>query len=235
MKYLVEKHLWNESDAFFETRRGDTLANVREAIGYTPWYFNLPTQGKFDSAWLQISDSKGFSAPFGLTTAERRHPQFRAVFKASCEWNGPIWPFATSQTLTALANYLNANGNNEFVNDSIWFGQLKLYALSHYFHGRPYIGEYLDEVTGYWLKGEQERSRYYNHSTFNDLIITGLVGLRPCAGNTFEINPLLPDDTWDYFCLDNVLYHGRNLTIAWDKKATVTDKVKAYSSGSTEN
>ena len=131
---------------------------------------------------------------------------------------GPIWPFATSQTLTALANYLNANGNNEFVNDSIWFGQLKLYALSHYFHGRPYIGEYLDEVTGYWLKGEQERSRYYNHSTFNDLIITGLVGLRPCAGNTFEINPLLPDDTWDYFCLDNVLYHGRNLTIAWDKK-----------------
>lgn len=218
LKYLVEKHLWNESDAFFETRRGDTLANVREAIGYTPWYFNLPTQGKFDSAWLQISDSKGFSAPFGLTTAERRHPQFRAVFKTSCEWNGPIWPFATSQTLTALANYLNANGNNEFVNDSIWFGQLKLYALSHYFHGRPYIGEYLDEVTGYWLKGEQERSRYYNHSTFNDLIITGLVGLRPCAGNTFEINPLLPDDTWDYFCLDNVLYHGRNLTIAWDKK-----------------
>ena len=136
LKYLVEKYLWNESDAFFETRRGDTLANVREAIGYTPWYFNLPTQGKFDSAWLQISDPKGFSAPFGLTTAERRHPQFRAVFKASCEWNGPIWPFATSQALTALANYLNANGNNEFVNDSIWFGQLKLYTLSHYFHGR---------------------------------------------------------------------------------------------------
>lgn len=66
LKYLVEKHLWNESDAFFETRKGDTLANVREAIGYTPWYFNLPTQGKFDSAWLQISDPKGFSAPFGL-------------------------------------------------------------------------------------------------------------------------------------------------------------------------
>jgi len=75
----------------------------------------------------------------------------------------------------------------------------------------------LDEVTGYWLKGDQERSRYYNHSTFNDLIITGLVGLRPRADHTVEVNPLLPDGRWDWFCLDNLLYHGHYLTILWDK------------------
>jgi hypothetical protein len=28
---------------------------------------------------------------------------------------------------------------------------------------------------------------------------------------------LLPAGTWDYFCLDNVLYHGKILTIIWDK------------------
>ena len=83
--------------------------------------------------------------------------------------------------------------------------------------GKPYIGEYLDETTGYWLKGDQERSRYYNHSTWNDLMITGLCGLRPRQDNAIEVNPLLPKDKWDYFCLDNVLYHGRNLTIVWDK------------------
>ena len=32
-----------------------------------------------------------------------------------------------------------------------------------------------------------------------------------------EVNPLLPADKWDYFCLDNVLYHGHTLTIVWDK------------------
>ena len=42
-------------------------------------------------------------------------------------------------------------------------------------------------VTG--LKGDQEKSRYYNHSTFNDLIITGLIGLRPREDNTIEVNP----------------------------------------------
>lgn len=217
LKQLVETLLWNPRHNFFETRRGDTLAQVREAIGYTPWYFGLPSPNRYDSAWLQITDPEGFSAPFGLTTAERRHPQFRAYFKASCEWNGPIWPFATSQTLTALANYLNSQPGESAVSRETWFEQFKLYAQSHYFHGRPYIGEYLDEVTGYWLKGEQERSRYYNHSTFNDLVISGLVGLRPCADERIEINPLVPENAWDYFCLDNVRYKGHNLTISWDR------------------
>ena len=35
--------------------------------------------------------------------------------------------------------------------------------------------------------GDRERSRYYNHSTFNDLIITGLVGLRPRFDNKIEV------------------------------------------------
>ncbi|MGB1128688.1 MAG: glycosyl hydrolase family 65 protein [Haloferula sp.] len=29
--------------------------------------------------------------------------------------------------------------------------------------------------------------------------------------------PLLPPGTWDYFCLDRVPYHGRSLTILYDK------------------
>ena len=83
--------------------------------------------------------------------------------------------------------------------------------------GRPYIGEYLDETTGYWLKGDQERSKYYNHSTFCDLIISGLIGLRPRLDNTVEVCPLLPQDKWDWFCLDNVRYHGKTIAIVWDK------------------
>lgn len=216
IKNLVESRLWNEKHQFFETVRGDTCAQVREAIGYIPWYFNLPTAGKYDEAWKQLNDEKGFSAPYGLTTAERRHPEFRTHGVGKCEWDGAIWPFATAQTLTGLANYLN-HTENPVVTDSTFFRQMELYVESQHHRGRPYVGEYLDEVTGYWLKGDQERSRYYNHSTFNDLMITGLVGLRPRADNTIEINPLIPANKWDWFCLDNVLYHGHNLTILWDK------------------
>jgi len=216
IKNLVENKLWSAKHGFFETYRADSLANVREAIGYLPWYFNLPDANKYDSAWKQVTEEGGFLAPYGLTTAERRHPLFRMAGCCKCEWDGAIWPFATAQTMTAMANFMN-NYKQTVLNDSTYFHLMELYVESQYHRGRPYVGEYLDEVTGAWLKGDQERSRYYNHSTFNDLVITGLVGLRPRTDNTVEVNPLIPEGKWNWFCLDNVLYHGKNLTIIWDK------------------
>ena len=216
MKDLIQSMLWNDGQQFFETLRGDTSSAVREAVGYIPWYFNMPDAGRYDAAWRQITDERGFSAPFGLTTAERRHPDFRTHGTGRCEWDGAIWPFATSQTLTAMANYLN-DYPSPVITDSVFFRQMELYVESQYRRGRPYIGEYLDETTGAWLMGDRERSRYYNHSTFNDLVITGIAGLRPQADGSIVVNPLIPQDKWPYFCLDNVSYHGHTLTIVWDK------------------
>ncbi|MBO4820416.1 MAG: six-hairpin glycosidase [Prevotella sp.] len=221
LRNLIVTHLWNEEDKFFETRRGDvgdTLAAVREAIGFIPWYFNLTfTNPKYDVAWLQLLDEQGFSAPYGLTTAERRHPEFRSHGVGRCEWDGAIWPFATSQTLTALANYLNDYRTPHVVGDSVFFRQMELYVESQHHRGKPYIGEYLDETNGAWLMGDRERSCYYNHSTFNDLVITGIVGLRPQTDGSIVVNPLLPHDKWNFFCLDGIRYRGHDLTIIWDK------------------
>jgi hypothetical protein len=229
LKQLIQQKLWNKQAQFFETRKeADTLANVKEEIGFIPWYFNLPDAG-YETAWRAVSDENTFSAPFGITTADRSHPAFRTHGCCKCEWDGAVWPYATSQTLTALANVLNNYPQQKVTGDSTWFNLLNTFVESQYYRGRPYVGEYLDEKTGYWLKGDQERSRYYNHSTFNDLIITGLVGLRPRADDSIEVNPLLPDNTWNWFCLDNVLYHGKIITIIWDKDGTKYKKGKGLS------
>jgi len=224
IKNLIQTQLWNNDSIFFETlRKPGEFALVREAIGYIPWYFNLPDDKEnYAKAWAQTMDEKGFLAPYGLTTAERRHPLFRTHGCCNCEWDGAVWPFASSQTLTAMSNLIN-NYKQDVVNDSVYFRHMELYVESQYHRGRPYIGEYLDEKTGYWLKGDQERSRYYNHSTFNDLIISGLVGLKPRADNVLEVAPLLPEGKWDWFCLDSVPYHGKSITIVWDKSG---DKYK---------
>ena len=102
----------------------------------------------------------------------------------------------------------------------------------------PWIDENLDPLTGDWdtrdvildeearrKKEDQpaglvERGKDYNHSTFCDLVITGLVGLHPRSDDIIEVNPLVPEDKWDYHCLDDVLYHGRSLTVIWDKGGT---------------
>ncbi len=212
---LVRDRLWNRKANFFEAlRENQQFAEVREQIGYVPWYFQLAT-AEHDSAWQFASDEKGFLAPYGLTTAERSHPQFRSHGCCNCEWDGAVWPFATSQTLTGMANRLHA-GPCDFLNREQYFRHFELYVESQYHRGRPYIGEYLDETTGHWLKGDQERSRYYNHSTFADLLITGLIGLCPRQGG-LTVDPLVPADKWDWFCLDGVAYQGHVVCVMWDK------------------
>jgi len=210
--------LWDPQAQFFKVRlESGPLSDAREAIGFLPWTFDL-AKPEHARAWAQFTDSGGFWAPRGLTTAERRHPAFRTHGIGTCEWDGAVWPFATSQTLTGLANLLRGPSQT-FVAREDYFNALEIYARSHQKDGRPYIGEYHDETTGEWLiTGEKERrSRYYNHSTFCDLVITGLVGIVPRADDRFEIDPLLPAETWDWFCLDRVRYHGHNLTVVWDR------------------
>lgn len=221
LQQLVQEKLWNSDARFFEVLRDDgKFANAREEIGFIPWYFNLPsTNEDFETAWFQFADPHGFHAPYGITTAERRHLQFRSHGYGHCEWDGAVWPFATSQTLGALANALR-DYKSTAVSKSDYFDAFLTYVHSQHADGKPYIGEYLDETTGQWFNGKAGRSHYYNHSTFADLIIAEVAGLMPRADNTIEVFPLLPDGTWDWFCVDGVNYHGRTLTIVWDKDGT---------------
>jgi hypothetical protein len=183
-------------------------------------------------------DSSCFFAPFGLTSAQRNHPGFRLAYEGhECQWNGPSWPFATSITLTALANLIN-NNKQPYIGKTDYYQLLKIYAhsqqrLKENGDTIPWIDENVNPLNGDWIsrtrlkiwengtwakeKGGIERGKDYNHSTFCDLVITGLIGLRPAAGNNFTVNPLLPDVTWDYFCLDNIFYHGKTITILYDK------------------
>ncbi|UCD51847.1 MAG: hypothetical protein JSW27_04270 [Phycisphaerales bacterium] len=239
LKALVQARLWDPEAQFFKTlpRDNDRLVDVRELHGYTPWYFNLPEQGH-EPAWKQLMDPQGFYASYGPTTAEQRHRGFRLSYEGhECQWNGPSWPYATSVTLTAMAHLLN-NYDQGVVDKADYFDLLKIYTRSHRLardDGRvvPWIDENLNPHTGDWIartrlktwnngtwdagKGGRERGKDYNHSTYCDLVITGLAGLRPRPDNVVEVHPLLPSDVWDWFCLDNVLYHGHKLTILWDR------------------
>jgi hypothetical protein len=242
LRELVLRKLWDDEAKFFKVLpRGEeaALVDVRELHGYTPWYFGLPPRGEgYEVAWQHLMDAKGFRAPFGPTTAEQRHPGFSVSYTGhECQWNGPSWPFATTVTLTALANVLH-DYPQEIITRSDYFDTLKTYTRSHRLtreDGRvvPWIDENLNPHTGDWIartrlstwkddtwdagKGGPERGKDYNHSAYCDLIITGLIGLRPQADGTLEVNPLLPENTWDWFCLDGVPYHGRLLTVLYDK------------------
>jgi len=238
LKARTLEKLWDQDAAFFKTLpyNKTELVNVREIIGYTPWYFNLPLKNKqYENAWKYLLSDSGFYAPYGLTTAEQSHPRFELSYSGhECKWNGPSWPYSTSITLTAMANVLN-NYEQHVIQPKDYFNQLLIYANAHRRVDNkgnvlPWIDEDLNPYTGDWIsrtmledmgwqdkKGGEERGKDYNHSTFCDLVISGLIGLRPQDGDTVVINPLVPEKTWDWFCLDNINYHGKVLTIVYDR------------------
>ena len=249
IRELTLEKLWDKKDFFFKVipKGSDSLSSARELLGYIPWYLELvPKNSGYEKAWVQLMDPKGFYAPFGPTTAEQRHRGFKVSYEGhECQWNGPSWPFATAQTLTALANVIN-DYPQQIVTKDDFFATLKIFTKSHRFRQIPpsgdtivtdqlWIDENLNPFTGDWLArtrmevqnhnhGFKERGIYYNHSTYNDIIITSLVGLRPSLDNLLTINPLIPD-SWDWFCLDNVLYQGHLITILWDRNG------KKYNNG----
>jgi glycogen debranching enzyme len=127
----MESVLWDDTAKFFKVlprTAGAKLTDVRELHGYSPWFSFLP-EARFDVAWAQLMDPKGFFAPFGPTTAEQRHPRFAVAYLGhECQWNGPSWPYSTAITLTALANLLNARPAAE-PGPQGFFDTLKIYGL----------------------------------------------------------------------------------------------------------
>ena len=234
LRQLVQQHLWSENLEHFISRPIDLArdpAEVREQVGFVPWYFHLPEKDKgFETAWRQLIDPKGFAAPFGPTTVEQRHATYQIRYEGhDCQWNGPSWPFATTQTLRALANAIRDYPGTPLTKAD-YHQLLQTYTKSHRLQREdgtvvPWIDENLHPHTGDWIArtrhvrsnySPRERGKDYNHSGYADLIITGLCGIIPGDGKTLIIDPLAPD-SWDHFALDRVRYHGHELTLLWDR------------------
>jgi hypothetical protein len=203
------------------------LSGVRELIGYLPWEYSSPAAAH-GIAWKQLFDPQGFDGKYGATTAERRSPRFRFASSDQCTWNGPAWPFAMTQTLNALADYENTPGEHVLGPEAV-YTLFSRYVLAQHLklpRGRliDWIDEDYDADTDEWIakniliaKNKQVgRGNYYNHSGFADPLITGLIGLRPQAGNRVVINPLVSANEWSYWAIDSLPYHGHMLTIAFD-------------------
>ena len=246
LERLIETKLWNPKDEFYEDLSpaadsgirkqkkfkdpGTVLkfSGVRELIGYIPWEYYAPTPSH-NVAWKQLFDPEGFAGRYGPTTAERRSPRFRFASSDQCTWNGPSWPYATTQTLLALADLLNGPAQND-IGRQQYYRLFSNYVLSQHLklpNGRviDWIDEDLDADTDEWIAKDMliakhkqvGRGNYYNHSGFADPLITGLIGLRPRADRRVIINPLLPAGAWAYFAVDGLPYHGHLLAIVYDK------------------
>lgn len=224
LKDQINDTLWNEKLGIFGVVSDNgEMQNVKELIGYIPWIYGIADEGK-DKCFRYLLDPECFLAPFGLRTADASHNDFMKPFRHECLWNGPIWPFATSQTLGAVISYLHSKSDPVLNSDD--FTELLLtYAKSHRdTDGTPWLDENMHPDTGIWLAREilrewgrkdKDRGCHYNHSTFIDLVITGIVGICPSESNKLVLRPL--GTSLDSFTLKELKYHGHTVDVEWLK------------------
>ncbi len=215
-----QKYLWDATRNFFYDmpqagNAAHTLLGTREEMGFIPWMFDMPRAADA-TQFASLLDAQGFAAKYGPTTIERRSPWFMHEAANCCRWDGPSWPYETAQTLTALANLLDDYPTQSVISADDYLSLLHGYALTQYKTGKPYVAEAHDPDADQWLYDSTGHSEDYNHSTFADNVLAGLVGLRGQADNTLLVKPLAPA-TWAYFAAENVPYHGHQVTVLWDR------------------
>jgi hypothetical protein len=198
----------------------------------------------YAKAFAQLNDTGGFGARWGPRTTERRSECYNFSNSAQCNWNGGSWPYETSKVATALINLLQTYPPQPTVGKRAFDRVLRTFAVAHTRTTAegllpPHVDEDLHPDDGYWItrrklhgispwpktgglgnkNGKDHlrgRGTHYFHSTFNDLVLSGLVGLRAHEAD-LEIFPLA---LVPWFCATRVRLRGSDYTILWDAYGT---------------
>lgn len=214
--------------------------NVREEIGYIPFVYGMYEPGD-EQSFRYLFDESVFATPYGIATADKSNKRYLFDWNHECLWNGYIWPFATSQTITAFINVLAEQGEHGCITKSNLYRLISDYAAMHRLieNGRsvPWIDEVMSPLDGSWSsrnilradgwkpgRGGYERGKDYNHSTFIDLVIRGLIGV-DIFSDELTVRPNITG-IWKYFSVENLTCRGRTYNIYYDEDGTRFNKGK---------
>ncbi|WP_163959558.1 MGH1-like glycoside hydrolase domain-containing protein [Sphingomonas insulae] len=236
LKTTFQRDMWNPALRHFIDRHQRTTPYVtywqpirgRELVGYVPWAFDMiDDDPKYTAAWSHVLAPDELGGPAGMRTVEPSYEHYMRQYRyegalagglRECQWNGPVWPFQTTQVLLGMANVLD-HYRQSVVTRSDYMRLLRQYTQLHYQGSLLDLEEDYFPDTGRPLVG-LARSHHYFHSGYVDLILGGLVGIRPSADDALEVNPLLPatgdPQALGWFRVQDVPYHGHRVAVTWD-------------------
>ncbi|KAH7035882.1 Six-hairpin glycosidase-like protein [Microdochium trichocladiopsis] len=219
------KHMWDPKKQFFmdiirPNNPNLTRLDGREQVGVFPFRFGIGLNETYAQPAVDaLFDTQGFLTPYGPPTLEVRDPWYMAEKPDSycCYWNGQSWPYSTSHTLKSLAA-IYRSGTTNLTSDQYYL-YLKTYAQTQQKDGHPYVAESHYPHKAMWSADGFNHSEHYAHSTNNDDVISGLLGIVPQADDTLVISPIVPSD-WKWFGIQDLNYHGHRVTVLYDADGT---------------
>lgn len=214
--------MWDSDSKYFYSVEPKTheKALVKEVIGVYPFYFSMvPWNSPCADAWLSVLNKDELWTEWPVASASKKCPAYSQDTKfhgkevGGCMWNGPTWPHANSLVLSAMAATIRDFDNPPLTADhfqallsSFTLAQFREQKIEH-----PWTGEYYNGDTAVWRTDQRD----YNHSTYLDIVIGDLAGLRPRPDDVLELQPML-GSLIGHLALDGVRYHGHDVSVLWD-------------------
>jgi len=232
IRAAMETAMWDETTKFFyslEPASGNK-ALVKEVVGVYPFYFSMfegDSAARYLSAWNSILDPAEFWTAWPVASATKKSPaysqdvNFNGKRVGGCMWNGPTWPHANSIVLSAMAATLRENASSPLTKDKLFelFQSFTMAQFKDQDLAFPWTGEYYNGDTAAWRTDERD----YNHSTYLDILIADIAGLRPRADNVIELHPLIGTQV-PPFLIDGIRYHDHDVSILWSPAGNVENQ-----------
>ncbi|KAF7188098.1 Beta-L-arabinobiosidase [Pseudocercospora fuligena] len=215
LEHFIDRHQRDtEFVKYWEPIRG------RELVGLVPWMFSMPDdKEEYNQAWTHLLDPEKLRGENGMRTNEPSYEYYMRQYRydeptglRECQWNGPVWPYQTTQVLLGMANLLNGY-NQSIITKADYVDELRRYTKLHYLDGKLNLQEDYEPDKVGPIVG-LPRSHHYFHSGYNDVVISGLIGIRPRGDDVLEVSPIAEGIGW--FRLQDVVYHGRDIAVEWD-------------------
>ena len=226
--------------------RDATVQTVPRFVGDFPgqvFKHRLTADGQF----VQWKDQQNF-VPFieGLVPNGADYRQALRYYGDAAEY--PIMPFYTSdQRDKAFAAAVGIPGSNNFSNINATL-QAQLYASALRNYPTDFVTPGMYRALLEWLTWVQyiggdnrlpDNNEFFfnwnpqtqtigrsgiHHNilgAYNFMIIDDIAGIRPRLDDQLELWPI--DVGWNHFAVNNLSYHGHDLTIVWDRPGDGTD------------
>ena len=224
----VLTRMWDQDLRFFRDLTPDhTRVPVMSVVGFDPFMAGIAGEEHL-GIFEHLSNPREFASAYPLPSVSMDCPLFAADARFAgehikgehgCVWNGPTWPFTNSTVLMSLAEVSRRFGHRH---DHLFADLFGRYTRLMYRDGDialPDVVEHYNSLTGAPISQEED----YFHSSWIDLVVTGLAGLQVGEG-TAAVDPI--PCGLDYFDLDGVVVRGRRIRIAWRDLSAGPDELE---------
>jgi hypothetical protein len=224
IREAVLEKLWDPASAFFYPQRAadDARIPIRELHGFFPFTMRLaPDEPEYREALRKFVDPAEFWARYPPVITSTAHYR-----QWTWEMDGLTRNIAPHPiSMGALTAIRALHDYDQDIIQPRHFMELMNRYTSLMYPGvhpgdptwRPNAHEYYSE----WEPGSRSLRpkpsdiSHDFHSSYNVLVIEGMVGLKPRSDGKIELRPSAIE--WPHFVLDRLRYRGRDLTIVWDR------------------